>query len=135
DWTSTGDSWPAGGRVHHCDGTCRRTAKGDRSRVHRAGRRHGSTPHRHRGCGRPGRGRPGRDHPHRPVRRHPVQPGDQPDEERERRGHRGRQPADADPAGRRAQGAGRARSGGRGARGRPQIHLGGVRNTGRGRRL
>ncbi|CAA9510619.1 MAG: PTS system permease (IIAMan), nitrogen regulatory IIA protein, partial [uncultured Sphingomonas sp.] len=135
DRISVGDSRPAGGRVHHCHGTCRRAADGGRGRVHRAGRRHGSAPRRHCGRDRPGRRWPGRHHPHRPLRRHPVEPGDQPHEERERRGDRGRQPADADPAGRGTQGAGRARSGRGRARGWAQIYLGSVRDPGRGRRL
>ena len=58
----------------------------------------------HRQGDRQGRPGPGRDHPHRSVRRNSVEPRDQPDEERECRGHRRRQPADADPARGRAQG-------------------------------
>ena len=80
-------------------------------------------PQGHRQGDRQGRPGPGRDHPHRSVRRHPVQPRDQPDEERECRGHRRRQPADADPPRRRAQGDAGPCRGRRRARGGPQIYL------------
>ena len=75
--------------------------------------------------GRPGQGR---DHPNRLVRRYPVEPRHQPDEGRECRGYRRREPADAHPPRRRPQGYAGPRRGRRRARGRPQIYFRRFRN-------
>ncbi|CAA9548369.1 MAG: PTS system permease (IIAMan), nitrogen regulatory IIA protein, partial [uncultured Sphingosinicella sp.] len=133
DWFGAGDPRTAGVGIRHRDGACGRAAGADRGDLHRARRRHGGEAQRHRRGHRESERRQGRDHPHRPVRRHPVKPRHILDAQPGDRGDCRRQPADAYPAGRRAQDAGREVRGRSRAGGGAEIYLGGFRDPGGGR--
>ncbi|CAA9485696.1 MAG: PTS system permease (IIAMan), nitrogen regulatory IIA protein, partial [uncultured Sphingomonadaceae bacterium] len=132
DWIGVGDARPARARVRRRHGACRGAAGGGGRDLHRTRRRHGSAARRHRAGDRRDQPRRGRDHADRSVRGDAVQPRHLADEVERCRGDRGRQPADADPAGRRAPDEadqGRRR---RPAGGGTQIYIGRVRGARRG---